>query len=230
MTCGKKTLLPSLKNLMYANVQCSLTSNFSVILQRLCFVFTFFSMLFVLYSDGCVVLCSILQAVEAKQMQDEMAGIAGKPLKVKGGKTKVKKAQLPEVMPSAHGIRVVPRVTAEMKADAEKRAKKKVKVKSSKCLIFYYILLIQKAVLKKYKFFLVELVLMKQSLSTFWKRNRILGYGTHCKRMFLSLKENRLTNIRRWLKGRSLGNSIYCCQMGCRGGLEMKKQIQVRLF
>uniref|UniRef100_A0A8B9T0T8 DNA topoisomerase 2 n=1 Tax=Anas platyrhynchos TaxID=8839 RepID=A0A8B9T0T8_ANAPL len=70
-----------------------------------------------------------LDAVEAKQMQDEMAGIAGKPLKVKGGKTKVKKAQLPEVMPSAHGIRVVPRVTAEMKADAEKRAKKKVKVK-----------------------------------------------------------------------------------------------------
>uniref|UniRef100_A0A8C3BS53 DNA topoisomerase 2 n=1 Tax=Cairina moschata TaxID=8855 RepID=A0A8C3BS53_CAIMO len=68
-----------------------------------------------------------LDAVEAKQMQDEMAGLAGKPLKVKGGKTKVKKAQLPEVMPSAHGIRVVPRVTAEMKADAEKRAKKKVK-------------------------------------------------------------------------------------------------------
>lgn len=112
----------------------------SVLYCKGCVCFFSSSMFFVLYSDGCIVLCSILQAVEAKQMQDEMAGLAGKPLKVKGGKTKVKKAQLPEVMPSAHGIRVVPRVTAEMKADAEKRAKKKVKVKSSKCLIFYYIL------------------------------------------------------------------------------------------
>ncbi|XP_035203438.1 DNA topoisomerase 2-alpha [Oxyura jamaicensis] len=72
-----------------------------------------------------------LDAVEAKQMQDEMAGLAGKPLKVKGGKTKVKKAQLPEVMPSPHGIRVVPRVTAEMKAEAEKRAKKKIKTEKT---------------------------------------------------------------------------------------------------
>nr|O42130.2 RecName: Full=DNA topoisomerase 2-alpha; AltName: Full=DNA topoisomerase II, alpha isozyme [Gallus gallus]BAA22539.2 DNA topoisomeraseII_alpha [Gallus gallus] len=72
-----------------------------------------------------------LDAVEAKQMQDEMAGITGKPLKVKGGKQggkqKVTKAQLAEVMPSPHGIRVVPRVTAEMKAEAEKRIKKKIK-------------------------------------------------------------------------------------------------------
>uniref|UniRef100_A0A8B9CEF4 DNA topoisomerase 2 n=1 Tax=Anser brachyrhynchus TaxID=132585 RepID=A0A8B9CEF4_9AVES len=68
-----------------------------------------------------------LDAVEAKQMQDEMAGLPGKSLKVKGGKTKVKKAQLPEVMPSSHGVRVVPRITAEMKAEAEKRIKKKIK-------------------------------------------------------------------------------------------------------
>ncbi|NXT15797.1 TOP2A topoisomerase, partial [Prunella fulvescens] len=68
-----------------------------------------------------------LDVVEAKQAQDESAGIVGKPLKVKGGKAKVKKAQLAEVMPSPHGIRVVPRITAEMKAEAEKKTKKKVK-------------------------------------------------------------------------------------------------------
>uniref|UniRef100_A0A8C2SVS6 DNA topoisomerase 2 n=1 Tax=Coturnix japonica TaxID=93934 RepID=A0A8C2SVS6_COTJA len=72
-----------------------------------------------------------LDAVEAKQMQDEMAGITGKPLKAKGGKQggkqKVTKAQLVEVMPSPHGIRVVPKITAEMKAEAEKRTKKKIK-------------------------------------------------------------------------------------------------------
>jgi len=63
-----------------------------------------------------------------------MAGITGKPLKVKGGKQggkqKVTKAQLAVVMPSPHGIRVVPRVTAEMKAEAEKRIKKKIKVRN----------------------------------------------------------------------------------------------------
>lgn len=67
-----------------------------------------------------------MQAVEAKQRQDEMAGFVGKPLKAKGGK--MKKAQLPEVMPSPHGERVVPRITAEMKAEAEKKSKKKIKV------------------------------------------------------------------------------------------------------
>lgn len=129
---------------MYANVQCGLISNFRVLYCKGCVgcLFFFFSSstLFLLYSDGCVALCLILQAVEAKQMQDEMAGLPGKSLKVKGGKTKVKKAQLPEVMPSSHGVRVVPRITAEMKAEAEKRIKKKIKVKSSKHLIFYYIL------------------------------------------------------------------------------------------
>lgn len=70
-----------------------------------------------------------MQVVEAKQRQDELEGCVGKPLKVKGGKTKVKKLQAAEVMPSPHGIRVVPQITAEMKADAEKKTKRKVKVK-----------------------------------------------------------------------------------------------------
>uniref|UniRef100_A0A8C6ZG45 DNA topoisomerase 2 n=1 Tax=Nothoprocta perdicaria TaxID=30464 RepID=A0A8C6ZG45_NOTPE len=66
-----------------------------------------------------------LDAVEARQLQDEMAGFTSKPLKAKGGKPKVKKMQLAEVMPSPHGERVVPRITAEMKAEAEKRTKRK---------------------------------------------------------------------------------------------------------
>lgn len=89
--------------------------------------------LFPLYSHSCIILCSLLQAVETKQIQDEMAGFAGKPLKVKGGKMKVKKAQVSEVMPSPHGERVVPRITAEMRAEAEKKTKKKVKVKRNIC-------------------------------------------------------------------------------------------------
>uniref|UniRef100_A0A8B9PM84 DNA topoisomerase 2 n=1 Tax=Apteryx owenii TaxID=8824 RepID=A0A8B9PM84_APTOW len=68
-----------------------------------------------------------LDAVEARQLQDEMVGLTGKPLKAKGGKPKVKKMQLTEIMPSPHGIRVVPRITAEMKAEAEKKTKKKMK-------------------------------------------------------------------------------------------------------
>ncbi|XP_074018722.1 DNA topoisomerase 2-alpha [Numenius arquata] len=81
-----------------------------------------------LWKEDLAVFVEELDVVEAKQAQDELAGFAGKPLKGgKGGKAKVKKAQLPEVMPSPHGIRVVPRITAEMKAEAEKRSKKKIK-------------------------------------------------------------------------------------------------------
>ncbi|XP_069733450.1 DNA topoisomerase 2-alpha [Phaenicophaeus curvirostris] len=80
-----------------------------------------------LWKEDLAVFVEELDAVEAKQAQDEMAGVVGKPLKMKGGKMKVKKAQLPEVMPSPHGVRVVPRITAEMKAEAEKRTKKKIK-------------------------------------------------------------------------------------------------------
>ncbi|KAM6042576.1 DNA topoisomerase 2-alpha [Theristicus caerulescens] len=80
-----------------------------------------------LWKEDLAVFVEELDAVEAKQIQDEMAGLAGKPLKVKGGKTKAKKVQMSEIMPSPHGIRVVPRITAEMKAEAEKRTKKKIK-------------------------------------------------------------------------------------------------------
>ncbi|XP_071584697.1 DNA topoisomerase 2-alpha [Heliangelus exortis] len=78
-----------------------------------------------LWKEDLAAFVEALDAVEAQQLQDEMAGLAGKPLKGKGGKAKVKKAQLAEVMPSPCGVRVVPRVTAEMKAEAEKRNKKK---------------------------------------------------------------------------------------------------------
>ncbi|XP_030321753.1 DNA topoisomerase 2-alpha [Calypte anna] len=78
-----------------------------------------------LWKEDLAAFVEALDAVEAQQLQDEMAGLAGKPLKGKGGKAKVKKAQLAEVMPSPRGVRVVPRVTAEMKAEAEKRNKKK---------------------------------------------------------------------------------------------------------
>ncbi|KFQ28076.1 DNA topoisomerase 2-alpha, partial [Merops nubicus] len=80
-----------------------------------------------LWKEDLAVFVEELDAVEAKQMQDEMAGCVGKPLKGKGGKPKVKKAQLPEVMPSTHGVRVVPQITAEMKAEAEKKTKRKIK-------------------------------------------------------------------------------------------------------
>ncbi|KAM6312297.1 DNA topoisomerase 2-alpha [Podargus strigoides] len=84
-----------------------------------------------LWKEDLAAFVEALDAVEAKQTEDELAGFAGKPLKVKGGKAKVKKAPLTEVMPSPHGIRVVPRITAEMKADAEKRTKKKIKTEKN---------------------------------------------------------------------------------------------------
>uniref|UniRef100_A0A8C6NBV1 DNA topoisomerase 2 n=1 Tax=Melopsittacus undulatus TaxID=13146 RepID=A0A8C6NBV1_MELUD len=78
-----------------------------------------------LWKEDLAVFVEELDVLEAKQRQDEMAGFVGKPLKAKGGK--MRKTQLPEVMPSAHGERVVPRITAEMKAEAEKKSKKKIK-------------------------------------------------------------------------------------------------------
>ncbi|XP_009992519.1 PREDICTED: DNA topoisomerase 2-alpha [Chaetura pelagica] len=80
-----------------------------------------------LWKEDLAVFVEALNVLEAQQTQDEMAGLAGKPLKGKGGKMKPKKAQLSEVLPSPHGVRVLPRVTAEMKAEAEKRTKKKIK-------------------------------------------------------------------------------------------------------
>ncbi|XP_024428852.1 DNA topoisomerase 2-alpha [Desmodus rotundus] len=63
-----------------------------------------------------------LEAVEAKEKQDEQVGLPGK-----GGKAKGKKAQMAEVLPSPSGKRVIPRVTIEMKAEAEKKNKRKIK-------------------------------------------------------------------------------------------------------
>lgn len=63
-----------------------------------------------------------LEAVEAKEKQDEQVGLPGK-----GGKAKGKKTQMAEVLPSPRGKRVIPRVTTEMKAEAEKKIKRKIK-------------------------------------------------------------------------------------------------------
>ncbi|XP_057572303.1 DNA topoisomerase 2-alpha [Hippopotamus amphibius kiboko] len=63
-----------------------------------------------------------LEAVEAKEKQDEQIGLPGK-----GGKAKGKKTHMAEVLPSPCGKRVIPRVTIEMKAEAEKKIKKKIK-------------------------------------------------------------------------------------------------------
>ncbi|EAW60661.1 topoisomerase (DNA) II alpha 170kDa, isoform CRA_a, partial [Homo sapiens] len=63
-----------------------------------------------------------LEAVEAKEKQDEQVGLPGK-----GGKAKGKKTQMAEVLPSPRGQRVIPRITIEMKAEAEKKNKKKIK-------------------------------------------------------------------------------------------------------
>uniref|UniRef100_A0A8C5XVJ7 DNA topoisomerase 2 n=1 Tax=Microcebus murinus TaxID=30608 RepID=A0A8C5XVJ7_MICMU len=63
-----------------------------------------------------------LEAVEAKEKQDEQVGLPGK-----GGKGKGKKTQMAEVLPSPRGKRVIPRVTVEMKAEAEKKNRKKIK-------------------------------------------------------------------------------------------------------
>ncbi|XP_077635346.1 DNA topoisomerase 2-alpha [Crocuta crocuta] len=63
-----------------------------------------------------------LEAVETKEKLEEQIGLPGK-----GGKAKGKKIQMAEVLPSPCGKRVIPRVTIEMKAEAEKKIKKKIK-------------------------------------------------------------------------------------------------------
>lgn len=61
---------------------------------------------------------------------------------MKGGKGKGKKTQMAEVLPSPSGKRVVPRVTTEMKAEAEKKIKRKIKVMLLKTLYIKYFKLI----------------------------------------------------------------------------------------
>ncbi|XP_055983373.1 DNA topoisomerase 2-alpha [Sorex fumeus] len=63
-----------------------------------------------------------LEVLEAKEKKDEQVG-----LPVKGGKAKGKKPQMTEVLPSPSGKRVIPVVTVEMKAEAERKNKRKVK-------------------------------------------------------------------------------------------------------
>uniref|UniRef100_A0A8C0P5P7 DNA topoisomerase 2 n=1 Tax=Canis lupus familiaris TaxID=9615 RepID=A0A8C0P5P7_CANLF len=67
-----------------------------------------------------------LDKVEAQEREDILAGMAGKAIKGKVGKPKVKKLQLEETMPSPYGRRIVPEITA-MKADASKKLLKKKK-------------------------------------------------------------------------------------------------------
>ncbi|KAH0626856.1 hypothetical protein JD844_002113 [Phrynosoma platyrhinos] len=80
-----------------------------------------------LWREDLAVFIEALDDLEEKEKQDEMSGGASKPIKGKGGKLKVKKLQLQEVMPSPYGRRVIPRVTEEMRADAEKKSKRKIK-------------------------------------------------------------------------------------------------------
>ncbi|XP_068930320.1 DNA topoisomerase 2-alpha isoform X2 [Petaurus breviceps papuanus] len=69
-----------------------------------------------------------LEVVEAKEKRDEQVGVVGKGKA--GAKPKAKKGQLAEVLPSPSGRRVVPRVTVEMKAEAEKKIRKKIKTEN----------------------------------------------------------------------------------------------------
>ncbi|XP_053219187.1 DNA topoisomerase 2-alpha isoform X1 [Podarcis raffonei] len=80
-----------------------------------------------LWREDLAAFVEALEEQENKEKQDEMAGTAGKATKGKGGRLKVQKQQLQEIMPSPHGRRVIPRVTEEMKAGAEKKVKRKIK-------------------------------------------------------------------------------------------------------
>ncbi|XP_006971875.1 DNA topoisomerase 2-alpha isoform X2 [Peromyscus maniculatus bairdii] len=75
-----------------------------------------------LWKEDLAVFIEELEVVEAKEKQDEQVGLPGK-----GGKAKGKKGQVSEVLPSPGGKRVIPHVTMEMKAEAEKKIRKKIK-------------------------------------------------------------------------------------------------------
>ncbi|KAM6451890.1 DNA topoisomerase 2-alpha isoform 1-T2 [Liasis olivaceus] len=80
-----------------------------------------------LWREDLAAFIEALDVLEEKEKQDEMLGTTGKPIKGKGGKVKVKKLQLQEIMPSPQGRRVIPRVTEEMKLGAERKLKRKIK-------------------------------------------------------------------------------------------------------
>lgn len=76
-----------------------------------------------LWKEDLAVFIEELEVVEAKEKQDEQVGLPGK-----AGKGKGKKAQMcADVLPSPRGKRVIPQVTVEMKAEAEKKIRKKIK-------------------------------------------------------------------------------------------------------
>uniref|UniRef100_H3A5L4 DNA topoisomerase 2 n=1 Tax=Latimeria chalumnae TaxID=7897 RepID=H3A5L4_LATCH len=66
-----------------------------------------------------------LDRVEAQEREDALATLAGKAVKGKVGKPKMKKLQLEETLPSTHGRRIVPQVTSTMKTEASKKIRKK---------------------------------------------------------------------------------------------------------
>lgn len=82
-----------------------------------------------LWREDLAVFVEALEKLEEQEKQDEMMGGTGKPIKGKGGKLKVIKKQ--EVMPSPYGRRVIPRVTDEMKAEAGKKLKRKIKTEKT---------------------------------------------------------------------------------------------------
>ncbi|XP_077169268.1 DNA topoisomerase 2-alpha isoform X2 [Paroedura picta] len=87
-----------------------------------------------LWKEDLAAFVEALEELEAREKEEELLGAAGKPIKGKGGKPKVKKMNLAEVMPSPHGRRVVPRVTEEMKMDATKKLKRKIKTEKTELL------------------------------------------------------------------------------------------------
>ncbi|KAF3827086.1 hypothetical protein GH733_002572 [Mirounga leonina] len=79
-----------------------------------------------LWKEDLAAFADELDKVEAQEREDVLAGMAGKAIKGKVGKPKVKKLQLEETMPSPYGRRIVPEITA-MKADVSKKLLKKKK-------------------------------------------------------------------------------------------------------
>nr|XP_033774214.1 DNA topoisomerase 2-alpha isoform X2 [Geotrypetes seraphini] len=80
-----------------------------------------------LWKEDLALFVEQLEQIEAREREDELVGMAGKPIKGKVGKPKLKKLQLEETMPSPHGRRVIPRITTAMKAEATKKVKKRLK-------------------------------------------------------------------------------------------------------
>ncbi|XP_072268495.1 DNA topoisomerase 2-beta isoform X1 [Pyxicephalus adspersus] len=79
-----------------------------------------------LWKDDLTAFIEELDKVEAQEKEDILAGFAGKAVKGKIGKPKMKKLQLEETLPSMYGRRIEPQISA-MKADVSKKMLKKKK-------------------------------------------------------------------------------------------------------